>query len=278
MAPQNGVEIEAVWKPQEKWPQDDEHAEYQGVDHRHLTEARSHEGPGFVRQPVAAPRGDRRLGQEALGFVVIACDLAVLRSLDPIGQSTAVVRGPVRRLFEAILPFRRLARKASCSARASCASRSATSARNSSSPSQARRSHSSRSAGARSRPCRIARRSCANVPGSLRPPIAKLAVQPGPREATVPLDRHHRDVERRGDLRDRQPAEIAQGHGLPWRTFSIGQAIDGLMNRHDVERLRIEIVHQRVERYALPVAAPPRRRPDAVHGQPRSHAWPERPP
>ena len=65
---------------------------------------------------------------------------------------------------------------------------------------------------------------------------------------TVALHRQHWRHE--SELRDGHPAEVPQGHDLGLAPIQVGQPVENLVDRDDVQPLPLEIVHHRVERDA----------------------------
>ena len=92
---------------------------------------------------------------------------------------------------------------------------------------------------------------------SCHPPLSQARPEPGPREPPVLLDGDHRHTERLGDLGHGQPSEVPQGHDLALALVQLGQPVEGLVDRDDVEFLRFEVVQHQVERHPLAATATP---------------------
>ena len=94
----------------------------------------------------------------------------------------------------------------------------------------------------------------ANLLRSRRYFAAELRAEPGASNAPVPLHSSDRDVKHLGHLRDRQPYEEPQRHHEPLPLVHSHQAIQCLMQRHDIQPSILKKLQNLVQGHAMPAA------------------------
>ncbi len=83
--------------------------------------------------------------------------------------------------------------------------------------------------------------------------LLELAAEPGPSQPPIPLDRDHRDPQRR--RRSRGPSSRRSTLRVItwlWRSFITARRSQRLVDGDDVQVLRLEVFHHRVERHPVP--------------------------